>query len=164
MTNKYRLAFQLSSILVLGVAGLGASGCTASATVSGNASGCTIDSTVDCSASAGSTGYSCSADSAPSDTDSTLSCSDPTTMADGSDGYCCIAFVAGGSSCAPDETVTGCQAGSFGYSCNTGDNPMTVDATLVCSPPTTVGSTDTFCCTDGTGTVTTGCVRTRHHG
>ncbi len=201
MTTWHGLAFRLSSVFLLGAAGLGASGCTVSATLT--PSGCSADSTVAC---VSGSGYTCSADSQPSDTDPTLLCSygtyngdgtvsyccgassptyicnaDPsllcsggaigetclggaqpdsssqtcsvgTTMADGSVGYCCAPFTYTANTCAADPSVTGCQYPSYGFSCAAGDNPMAYNASLVCSTPTSLGGQDVFCCTDGTTT------------
>jgi hypothetical protein len=67
-------------------------------------------------------------------------------MADGSYGYCCTPFSSSPSTCAPDETVTGCTYPAYGFSCALGDDPTMIDASLVCSAPVPVRSTDLYCC------------------
>jgi hypothetical protein len=103
---------------------------------------CAADSTLQCTG--GSTGQSCTGSATP-DT-SSEACSIGTSMSDGSTGYCCISFTSSSSTCTPDETVTGCQYPSYGFSCATGDDPTTLDASLNCSQPTTCGTQDLFCC------------------
>src|SRR5271166_5440110 len=91
-----------------------------SATVTTNSGTCSQDSSVS-GCSGASTGYSCGGSDSPDQTDATLSCSygilDTST---GDTLYCCLAssYSWGSSSCAVDNTVTGCtSAGSYGYSC-----------------------------------------------
>jgi hypothetical protein len=144
-----------SVILTLGVVGVTATGCTATAsggagTSSGTTSsgghqippdptGCTTDSTLVCSADA--IGVTCSGGASPDS--STLSCSYP----DGTDNYCCIEWTAGGD-CAPDATLA-CVYPSYGYSCTSGAAaPDIADPSLVCSTVQPAGGLDTYCCED----------------
>ena len=121
-------------------------GCTASASVSPAPSsppaGCGQDSSVSCSQG---NGWSCAAGDNPENESSNLSCSVPT--ADGSnDDFCCFQWTYG-SSCTPDDGLTAvCQPGSYGYRCQAGDNPNSLDSSLNCSSPTPDGSDDDFCC------------------
>ncbi len=138
MTSRHRLAFRLSSALLLGFAGLGGAGCTVTSTVAT----CGVDNSLACAA--GATGETCTGGATPDTTSQT--CSIPTTMPDGSDGYCCFAFASSSSTCTPDETVTGCQYPSYGFSCAAGDDPTSLDPSLNCSVPTPSGNEDLFCC------------------
>jgi hypothetical protein len=59
------------------------------------------------------------------------------------------------SPCSPDSTVTGCVAGSVGYSCTGSDTPNQVDGSLSCSQATAGNAgSSLYCCTTigGTGT------------
>jgi hypothetical protein len=123
---------------------LALAGCTASASVSPSSppSGCNTDSSVQCSQG---TGWSCAAGDNPQQESSGLSCSDPTP--DGSnDDFCCFDWTYG-STCTPDDGLTSvCQPGSYGYRCQAGDDPSSLDSSLNCSSPTPDGSDDDFCC------------------
>ncbi len=139
--------FALLSLLV------GAIGCTASASVSSSNS-CGPDSSVSCSGSA--TGYSCNAGDPPPDAnDSSLVCSEPTSAGD-LDTYCCYSYtVASGSTCEQDDTVSsGCQPGSYGFSCTGSDTPdQDFGSNLNCSGATAGtdaqgASASLYCCTD----------------
>ncbi|HEX8790567.1 MAG TPA: hypothetical protein VF765_06415 [Polyangiaceae bacterium] len=124
-------------------------GCTASASV-GPANrtpdeapaGCGKDSSISCSEG---TGWSCGAGDNPENQQSNLSCSIPTP--DGpNDDFCCFEWTYG-STCTPDDALTSvCQPGSYGYRCQAGDNPASLDSSLNCSSPTPDGSDDDFCC------------------
>ena len=104
--------------------------------------GCSTDSSVQC---AEGVGWSCAAGDDPSVETSGLSCSDPT--ADGaSDDFCCFEWTYG-STCTPDDGLTSvCQPGSYGYRCQAGDDPSSLDSSLNCSSPTADGSDDDYCC------------------
>jgi hypothetical protein len=119
-------------------------GCTASADVGPPAppSGCSADNSVSCSEG---TGWSCAAGDNPENETSGLSCSDPTS--DGSnDDFCCFEWTYG-STCTPDDALTtACQSGSYGYRCQAGDDPSSLDSSLNCSSPTPDGADDDFCC------------------
>jgi hypothetical protein len=152
MTNWHRLAFQLSSILLIGGVGLAVSGCTASATVTGGSGDCAADSTLVCGA--GSAGFSCPAGSLPPASDG--SCSDP--VANGSqDSYCCLTGGITYTGCTIDTSLSCSTAGSYGFSCTTGSpDPSTDNPSLTCSAPTTMADgTDGYCCTDAGVVVTT---------
>jgi hypothetical protein len=121
--------------------------CTASATV-GTApspsppSGCSPNGSVSCSKGVG---WTCSAGDNPEAEVSGLSCSLPAP--DGpNDDFCCFEWSAG-STCTPDDGLTSvCQPGTFGYRCQAGDNPSSIDSALNCSAPTPDGPDDDFCC------------------
>ncbi len=104
--------------------------------------GCQNDSSLSCAAG---TGWTCAAGDNPENEQSNLSCSIPT--ADGpNDDFCCFEWTYG-SSCTPDDALTSvCQPGSYGYRCQAGDNPASLDSSLNCSSPTPDGSDDDFCC------------------
>jgi len=112
----------------LGVVGLAA--CTT--TVTPAADSCGVDSSVVCSSG---TGWSCTGDAQPEDTNPDLVCS-----TDGVGDFCCDE-----SSCGYDSSVP-CVAGA-GYSCAIGASPPdSSDPTLVCSTPTTTATDDEYCC------------------
>jgi hypothetical protein len=119
-------------------------GCTASASVSPTTPppGCGQDSSVSCSEG---TGWSCQAGDNPENEQSNVSCSIPTP--DGpNDDFCCFEWTYG-STCTPDDGLTSvCQGGSYGYRCQAGDDPTSLDSSLNCSSPTPDGSDDDFCC------------------
>ena len=118
--------------------------------------GCNADSTLSCAG--GSTGFACDVGDNPETEDSTLSCSDPNTDADNEDDYCCFTgFTGSSTTCSPDDDVSlACEDGTFGFSCATGDDPTTFDATLVCSDSSDTGTGESdFCCVYG-GTSTGG--------
>lgn len=116
-------------------------GCTASASVSPTPpTGCAQDTGVSCAAG---DGWSCAAGDNPENEQSNLSCSVPSP--DGpNDDFCCFAWTYG-SSCTADDGLA-CQPGSFGYQCQAGDDPTSLDASLNCSSPTPDGPEDDFCC------------------
>jgi hypothetical protein len=79
--------------------------------------------------------------------DPTLICS--IGVSSGSDlTYCCLTAVTGlgASTCAQNDSVAGCAAGSFGFKCAPGDTPDKFDSTLTCSIPVPDGPDDDFCC------------------
>jgi hypothetical protein len=112
--------------------------------------GCTLDSSVDCSGS-GADGYSCAAGDNPEAEDSSLSCSVPTTDSNGNDDYCCFGWTYGTSTCTPDDDLTSAcpDPDSYGYQCDSGDDPTSLDPTLNCSTntPDPDGVHDDYCCT-----------------
>ncbi len=144
------------AIAVVGGASSGAElGCSASASGSSSSgggddgqfgTGCVADGSLDCSG--GGTGISCPSATVPDD--SAGVCSDPTPSADGStDGFCCIAFTDPG--CKQDDTVTGCDDTSYGFSCASGSaDPSADDSSLNCSTAVTDPTTgnDDYCCAD----------------
>jgi hypothetical protein len=107
--------------------------------------GCNSDGSLDCSG--GGTGITCPGGTTPDETAGV--CSDPSPQADGTDGFCCIAITDTG--CAQDDTVTGCDDTSYGFSCASGSaDPSADDPSLVCSTPVTDPTTgnDDYCCAD----------------
>jgi hypothetical protein len=124
----------LRPALLIFFAGLAGCTATASASTTTSSSSCAVDSSVSCTSG---TGWSCSGDAQPQDSNTDLVCS-----TDGTGDFCCAS-----SSCSYDATVQGCQSGSVGYSCASGSAPPDqADATLVCSVPTTVNGADAYCC------------------
>jgi len=131
------------AMAALPIVGILVGGCTASASLTaGPPAGCSADASVACSQGQG---WSCAAGDNPEAEVGGLSCSDPTP--DGpNDDFCCFDWTYG-SSCTPDDTLSSvCQPGSFGYRCAAGDDPTSLDGSLVCSTPTPDGPDDDFCC------------------
>jgi hypothetical protein len=104
--------------------------------------GCSADDSLDCSG--GGNGISCPSGTTPDD--SAGICSDPSDQGDGTDGFCCITIADTG--CSQDDTVTGCDYPSYGFSCASGSaDPSTDDTTLVCSTATPdPNGNDDYCC------------------
>ena len=132
----------VGGVALLGaLAVVGATGCSTTVTTS-SSSDCSTYSTVSCGS--GAVGYSCNGDGNPQDGNSDLICS----ADQGTGEFCCYTS----SSCQGDSSVS-CAGGADGYSCAAGDNPPdSVDSSLVCSVPTTVGTEDTYCCYTNTVT------------
>jgi hypothetical protein len=112
--------------------------------------GCTADSTLDCVG--GADGYSCTSGDNPEEEDTTLSCSTPVTDSDGNDDYCCYGGGTWSSTtCEPDDDLTSVcpDPTSYGYQCDSGDDPTSYDSTLNCSTntPDPDGVHDDYCCT-----------------
>jgi hypothetical protein len=110
--------------------------------------GCTADDSLNCDG--GGDGYSCDSGDNPEEEDDTLSCSDSTPDPDGvHDDFCCITGFDGSSStCVADDTLD-CTAGdAYGYQCDSGDDPTSLDSSLTCSDstPDPDGVHDDFCC------------------
>jgi hypothetical protein len=109
-------------------------------------SACNYDATVTCTAGAG---YSCATGANPPDqADPTLVCSTPTT-ANSVDQYCCYTNTLTpptGATCGQDQSVQGCDPGSYGFSCSGTDTPDQDFSNLTCSTGTGSGPT-LFCCT-----------------
>ena len=129
-----------------------ASGCHVTVT---STDSCGPDSTVLCGD--GTQGYSCTGDVTP-DT-STLLCGD--AVCDGSDtcAYCCEAVsvtVTVPASCSSDPSVTGCEAGSYGYTCTGSASPDSGNPNLFCSSGTVSGANTAYCCLFTTS-ATVGC-------
>ena len=113
--------------------------------------GCITDNTLGCSG--GAYGYSCSCGDKPGATGPQLPCSTPRANA-GEDDYCCFIDPSGfGPTCEPDDTLTSVcpDADAYGYRCDTGDQPSTLDTSLHCSDPTADpdGVHTDYCCTYG---------------
>jgi hypothetical protein len=125
-------------------------------TVTNTGGSCAMDSTVT-GCTGGSTGYSCTSTDTPDQTNPALGCSVGVAGNAGSTLFCCLAstYAWSASSCAPDQTVTGCQSGSYGFSCASTDTPDQTDAELVCSTGVAGNAGSTlFCCTSETITST----------
>ena len=112
-------------------------------------SGCTADSTLECSGA--SFGYACSIGNNPEAEDSSLSCSAPNTDSDHEDDYCCFTgFTGSSTTCTPDDDVALACGTGYGFSCATGDDPSSYDASLTCSDSTdTEQGTSLYCCVYG---------------
>lgn len=135
-----------ASSLVLSVAAaVGGTGCTVSAPV---APSCGVDDTVSCS---DGVGYSCTDGDRPEDSSSSLVCSYGTAGNAGATLYCCLhAAPASPTSCQPDPTVTGCAAGSFGFSCaDAAEPPNAAYPSLRCGAPIAGNAgAALYCCAD----------------
>jgi hypothetical protein len=146
---KFAYGYILGAALVLGVAAIAA--CTASASASaGSGSTCAQDSTVTCN---DGTGYSCTGNDAPQDSDSSIVCDYGQPGNAGSTTYCCLNQVASSStSCGYDSTVAGCVPGSFGFSCaDANEPPNAAYPSLTCSTEQQGNAgAAIYCCTDGT--------------
>jgi hypothetical protein len=96
----------------------------------------------------GSYGYSCAVGAgAPDTTDPSLICSIPTAT-NGLDEYCCAAStIASGATCTQDQSVQGCQPGSYGFSCTGAETPATDFSGITCSLGTPSSSATLYCCT-----------------
>ncbi len=91
-------------------------------------------------------GFSCTGSDTPDQSDSSLVCSYGEPGAGGDTIYCCVGFSS--TSCMEDPTVTGCEGGSFGFSCTGTDTPSDANAALVCSQPIQGANGDLlYCCT-----------------
>ncbi|MGA2448859.1 MAG: hypothetical protein ABTD50_09305 [Polyangiaceae bacterium] len=115
----------------LAVMALSAADCTVTATTA-TSPGCNQDTTVQCTN--GAYGFSCPTGSlSPDLTDSALTCSIASPVG-GLDEYCCAQIVAAsGATCVSDHSVSGCAAGSYGFSCTGTDSPEADYSGIVCS-------------------------------
>jgi hypothetical protein len=104
---------------------------------------CAPDSTVTGCGTGGS-GYSCTGAATPGSVAAVL-CEPPTAGATAAD-YCC--YPVSGTTCVADTTVTGCTAGSSGFTCTGTDSPETdTSSALLCGPGTAGSNAGTpFCC------------------
>jgi hypothetical protein len=128
--------------------GVGSSSSGGSSSSSGGVpTGCTVDDTVDCSG--GASGYACAVGDNPESEDPALSCSTPTSAA-GEDDFCCFLWTFGGAQCVPDDELTAVcpDPTSYGYQCDSGDDPSSLSSALNCSAPVPDpdGVHDDFCC------------------
>jgi hypothetical protein len=145
---RFHLVAATAAAMVVAVLSVG---CTT--TVSAGASiappaNCSVDNSLNCKH--GSTGFTCIAGANPEDEDSSLSCSIP--VADGAnDDFCCFTGSFSTTTCTPDDTVSQfCpDPGSFGYVCAVGDDPTSLNSSLICSQPAPdpqFANADDFCC------------------
>jgi hypothetical protein len=136
---KNHFVFLLSSTVFV----MAAAGCSSSASPDDSPDDCSPDSTLQCAG--GATGFSCTGGATP-DT-SSLTCSTGTDMPDGTTGYCCIDFSGSSSTCSPDDSVSGCESPSYGFSCAGSDTPDETDSSLTCSSGVVASDGYTeFCC------------------
>lgn len=86
-------------------------------------------------------GYSCAPGEPPPDTtDPSLICSVP-LVTNGVDEYCCATSVpVSGASCGQDFSISGCAAGSYGFSCTGSDRPDQDYSGITCSQSATSGA------------------------
>jgi hypothetical protein len=124
--------------------GSGGSSGSSGGSSGGTTPSCDADSSLSCEM--GSTGYTCTDGATIASDDPTFICSDPTMMSDGSNGYCCIMALPSSSTCSQDDSVTGCQDPSIGFSCTGSDTPSDADSSLNCSTGTPDGSNTDYCC------------------
>lgn len=123
----------------------GPNGSTQFCCVGFSSSTCMADATVmGCTGS--SYGFSCTGTDAPSQSDTSLTCSAGVAGQAGATLYCCVGFSS--TSCMADSTVTGCTGSSYGFSCNGTETPSQVNSSLMCSQgvPGANGLT-LYCCT-----------------
>ncbi|HTA88190.1 MAG TPA: hypothetical protein VK745_01390 [Polyangiaceae bacterium] len=128
--------------------------CCAATTTTTGTDTCTADSNVACD---GSSGYTCTSTDAPNVADPTLDCGAGVAgSAAGTLAYCCVTIPTS-SSCTPDETVTGCTGGSFGFSCTSASSvPTDIDPSLDCSDPTPGDNgASLYCCVSFSTTAST---------
>lgn len=126
--------------------------CTPTADSGGPPAGCTPDAALDCSG--GADGYACASGVNPEEENPGLSCSTPQADAmTGGDDFCCFTEPSGelsSSTCEPDDDITSVcpDADSYGYQCDGGFDPMTLDPSLACSTdtPDPDGVHDDYCC------------------
>jgi len=143
----YRLLAPVALLGALASAG----GCTASASTSSSDNSCGQDDSVSCAG--GAQGYSCNAGDPPPDaSDSSLVCSEPTTVGS-ADTYCCYTNTVTGVSgptCTQDDSVSCPDPSSYGFSCTGSDTPdEDFGSNLNCSMPTTASDgAQTYCCND----------------
>jgi hypothetical protein len=108
--------------------------------------GCAPDTSLVCES--GGDGWRCDPGDNPETEESGLSCSIP--QPDGSnDDFCCIAWPSAATSCTPDDELGAyCWYPSYGYQCESGGDPGTLDPSLNCSAPSTDadGVHADFCC------------------
>jgi len=103
------------------------------------ASTCAPDSSIT-TCVANTYGYSCGSGETPPDvTDPSLICSVP-LVERGTDKYCCATSgPVTSSTCAPDSSIAGCVAGSYGFACRGTDRPDTDYSGITCSQSATEG-------------------------
>jgi hypothetical protein len=108
--------------------------------------GCSPDSSLVCES--GGDGWRCDPGDNPETEQSGLSCS--IAQPDGlNNDFCCIAWPYAASSCTPDDELGAyCWYPSYGYQCESGDDPGTLDSSLKCSASSTDpdGVHADFCC------------------
>lgn len=105
------------------------------------ASTCAVDTSV--SGCQEGTGFSCTGNDTPDQSDSSLVCSAPTANGNKQE-YCCIPYDQ--SACMQDTTVM-CMSGSIGFSCTGGATPQQSDSSLTtCSTPTVANGSSLYCC------------------
>ena len=135
------------------LSGSGSSSSSGGSSSGGAPTGCMADSSVDCSG--GGDPYSCDSGDNPENEDPTLSCSTPKADATtGGDDFCCFSQPSGdfsSSTCEPDDDITSVcpDPDSYGYQCEAGDDPSTLDTSLDnCSSgtPDSDGIHTDFCC------------------
>jgi|HubBroStandDraft_1064217.scaffolds.fasta_scaffold09652_1 hypothetical protein len=109
---------------------------------------CTPNAALSC---AGQTGYTCTGDDTPSQSNSALGCSQVSTNSDGATNYCC-----GPITCTVDYTVEGCSgAGLTGYACSGSDTPWDDFSSVGACSATSVGdvpSSAGYCCSPSCNT------------
>jgi hypothetical protein len=126
-----------ASLLFMLAMGIVASGCNVTVTTTDR---CDLDSSVICAY--GGDGYSCTGSALP---DSSLICSDGICTGD-TCSFCCNPAVVVASTCGADNSVAGCEVGSYGYSCTGSDAPDSSNSNLFCSAGTPSGGKTLYCC------------------
>jgi hypothetical protein len=109
------------------------------------AAACVVDTSVSCTPDA--SGYSCTGGVRPDATDQSLVCSTGVLGPSADERYCCIGVTG---TCAADPNITGCAAGSHGFSCTGADTPARTQTSLVCSSATRGANNELlYCCSLG---------------
>jgi hypothetical protein len=133
------------------VVALAVAGCAVSATTS-PADTC-VDGQVIAGCAASSSAYLCAGTATPLETNSTLSCSVPTSAMGGML-YCCVSS-SGPTTCMPNLAVAGCIASSQGFACTGPEAPGATNTTLNCGAGVPgPGGTALYCCANATSSGT----------
>ncbi len=103
---------------------------------------CAVDTTIEtCSSLA--IGYSCAGSDSPGASAPSLACSIGQVGSDGTTPRCCIPFPQSADACQENDAVTGCAAGSYGFTCAGTTTPEAQNSALQCQALATVGL---LCC------------------
>ena len=92
---------------------------------------CAPDATIETCGSL-AIGYSCAGDDSPGNSAPSLACSMGQVGSDGTTPRCCIPFAQAADACQENDAVTGCAAGSYGFSCAGATTPGDLDPALQC--------------------------------
>ncbi len=102
---------------------------------------CAFDPGVSCVGA--SIGFACAGNGSPGENDAPIACSVGNVGEAGSTTRCCLPFVQSKAGCEEDQTVDGCEPGSYGFACAGLHRPEESNASLSCT--SLAGAT--FCCT-----------------
>jgi hypothetical protein len=127
--------------------GVSSGGGSSSGSSGGPPPTCLVDATIACSP--GATGFTCIDSYDPQTGDPALSCTTP-TEANGELDYCCFPGTWSSSTCMPYVDLAVCpQANTYGYQCESNENPSILAPALSCSSPSldADGVHADYCCT-----------------